>query len=42
MAQHTLLDMAEWVSIHGEIMGCRDRDDDKLLEAALVGEVDSL
>ena len=31
-----------WVAIAGAKMGCRDADDDKLLETALVGEADCL
>ncbi len=29
--------VAEWVSIVGATLGCRDPDDDKLLETALMG-----
>ena len=34
--------VAEWVSITGVALGCRDPDDDKLLETALLGEADCL
>ena len=34
--------VAEWVSITGAALGCRDPDDDKLLETALLGEADFL
>ena len=34
--------VAEWVSIAGAKLGCRDPDDDKLLETALMGEADCL
>jgi putative PIN family toxin of toxin-antitoxin system len=34
--------VAEWVAIAGARMGCRDPDDDKLLETALMGEADCL
>ena len=34
--------VSEWVSISGAKLGCRDPDDDKLLETALMGEVDCL
>ena len=34
--------VSEWVSIAGAKLGCRDRDDDKLLETALMGEADCL
>lgn len=30
--------VAEWVSITGAKLGCRDPDDDKVLETALMGE----
>ncbi len=32
--------VSEWVSIVGAKMGCRDPDDDKLLETALMGEAE--
>lgn len=32
--------VSEWVGITGAVFGCRDRDDDKLLEMALAGEAD--
>ena len=34
--------VSEWVSIAGAKLGCRDSDDDKLLETALMGEADCL
>ena len=34
--------VAEWVSIIGAKLGCRDREDDKLLETALMGEADCI
>ena len=34
--------VSEWVSIAGAMLGCRDSDDDKLLETALMGEADCL
>ena len=34
--------VSEWVSITGAKLGCRDSDDDKLLETALMGEADCL
>ena len=34
--------VSEWVSIAGAKLGCRDPDDDKLLETALMGEADCL
>ena len=34
--------VSEWVSISGARLGCRDPDDDKLLETALMGEADCL
>ena len=34
--------VSEWVSIVGVKLGCRDPDDDKLLETALMGEADCL
>ncbi len=34
--------VSEWVSIAGAKLGCRDPDDDKFLETALVGEADFL
>ena len=34
--------VSEWVSITGAKLGCRDPDDDKLLETALMGEADCL
>lgn len=35
-------DVAEWVSISGAKLGCRDPDDDKMLETALLGRADCL
>ena len=37
-----LVAVAEWVSIIGAKMGCRDPDDDKLLETATMGEADCI
>ena len=37
-----LVVVSEWVSITGAKLGCRDPDDDKLLETALVGEAECL
>ena len=37
-----LLAASEWVSITGSRLGCRDPDDDKLLETAIMGEADCL
>ena len=34
--------VSEWVSITGAKLGCRDRDDDKVLETALAGDADCL
>lgn len=34
--------VSEWVSITGAKMGCRDPDDDKLLETAMMGQADCL
>ena len=34
--------VSEWVAITGAKMGCRDLDDDKLLETAMMGEADCL
>ena len=34
--------VSEWVSITGAKLGCRDPDDDKLLETALLGEADCM
>lgn len=34
--------VSEWVAITGAKMGCRDPDDDKLLETTLMGEADCL
>ena len=34
--------VSEWVPIAGAKLGCRDPDDDKLLETALMGAVDCL
>ena len=34
--------VSEWVSIVGAKLGCRDPDDDKLLETALMGAADCL
>ncbi len=33
---------ADWVTITGEVLGCRDRDDDKFLETAIIGQADLL
>jgi len=37
-----LLAASEWVSITGARLGCRDPDDDKMLETAIMGEADYL
>lgn len=37
-----LEEVSEWVSITGSRMGCRDPDDDKLLETALTGQANCL
>ena len=34
--------VSEWVSIVGAKLGCRDPDDDKLLETALMGQAECL
>ena len=34
--------VSEWVPIAGAKLGCRDSDDDKLLETALMGVADCL
>ena len=34
--------VSEWVSIAGAKLGCRDPDDDKLLETALMGQAECL
>ena len=34
--------VSEWVLISGAKLGCRDPDDDKLLETALLGQADCL
>lgn len=34
--------VSEWVAISGAKLGCRDPDDDKFLETALMGEADCL
>ena len=34
--------VSEWVSITGAKLGCRDPEDDKILETALMGEADCL
>ena len=34
--------VSEWVWIAGTRMGCRDPDDDKVLETAIMGEADAL
>ena len=34
--------VSEWVSIVGARLGCRDPNDDKLLETALMGEADCI
>ena len=34
--------VSEWVAIAGAKLGCRDPEDDKFLETALVGEADCL
>jgi putative PIN family toxin of toxin-antitoxin system len=37
-----LIEASQWVKIEGVLQGCRDIDDDKFLETALVGEADLL
>ena len=37
-----LLPVADWVSITGAVMGCRDPDDDKFLELVLAGQGDAI
>ena len=37
-----LLAVSDWVSITRSRLGCRDPDDDKLLETAIMGEADCL
>ena len=37
-----LLRISEWITITNSKLGCRDEDDDKLLETALLGEADCL
>lgn len=37
-----LVAVSEWVPITGAVLGCRDPDDDKLLETALLGEAGCL
>lgn len=37
-----LEEVSEWVPITGSRMGCRDPDDDKLLETALTGQANCL
>ena len=37
-----LLPIAEWVAITNSKFGCRDTEDDKFLETALLGEADCL
>lgn len=37
-----LITVSEWIAITDAKMGCRDSDDDKLLETALMGEADCL
>ncbi len=34
--------VSEWVSITGAKLGCRDPEDDKILETALMGDADCL
>ena len=34
--------VAEWVTVSGLTLGCRDPDDDKFLETALAGDADCL
>ena len=34
--------VAEWVGIAGTTLGCRDPDDDKVLEVALMGVADCI
>ena len=37
-----LLPIAEWTTITNSRLGCRDREDDKFLETALLGEADCI
>ena len=37
-----LLRISEWVAITNSKLGCRDEDDDKVLETALLGQADCL
>ena len=37
-----VISVSEWVAITGATLGCRDPDDDRLLEAALLGEATCL
>ena len=37
-----LLSVSDWVSITGTRLGCRDPDDDKVLETALMGEAECI
>ena len=37
-----LIDMSERIVIQNDAMGCRDSDDDKFLETALIGDADDL
>lgn len=37
-----LLPIAEWVAITNSRLGCRDPEDDKFLETAILGEADCL
>ena len=37
-----LMAVSEWVSITNAKLGCRDPDDDKFLETALIGDADCI
>ena len=37
-----LMEVSEWVSITNAKLGCRDPDDDKFLETALIGDADCI
>ena len=37
-----LLRISEWIAITNSKLGCRDEDDDKVLETALLGQADCL
>jgi len=37
-----LAEFADWVDIESQTMGCRDKEDDKFLEKALIGQADAI